>query len=189
MLRSIWAFCVALMAAAAFVAVPAAAEPQYSRAPDVIPIDHDDNNSRVCCKRGSHDWWSTERECRRAGGQQTYNRECRRDESWNDQDYGNGRWNERTCCRRDERQGYRILWSTKGECRRFGGQEATNKTCRKYGGFHPYDREYDGNYGWQDGNQNERVCCARSGQVWWSTRGECRRASGYQTTNKTCRRN
>jgi hypothetical protein len=116
-----------------------------------------------------------------------------------DDDYGGyDRWNERTCCQREERRGYRVFWSTQGECRRSGGQSTTNKMCRKHGGFHPYDRNYrgdhdgygyDGGFGWQDGNYNERVCCARNGQVWWSTKGECRRASGYQATNKTCRRN
>lgn len=116
-----------------------------------------------------------------------------------DDDYGRyDRWDERTCCQRNERWGYRIFWSTKGECRRSGGQGVTNKTCRKRGGFHRYERNYhgdgdgrgyDGDYGSQDDNYNERVCCARNGQVWWSTKGECRRASGYQTTNKACRRN
>lgn len=34
---------------------------------------------RVCCKRGYYDWWSTWRECRRSGGYETANRECRND--------------------------------------------------------------------------------------------------------------
>lgn len=42
--------------------------------------DPNDNlDRRVCCKRGSYDWWSTTRECRRSGGYETANRECRRD--------------------------------------------------------------------------------------------------------------
>lgn len=45
--------------------------------------DRDDRwregNRRVCCKRGYSDWWSTARECRRAGGYETANRECRHD--------------------------------------------------------------------------------------------------------------
>lgn len=154
MFRSIVSFSLSLVAGALLLASPAAAEPQYSRAPGAMTISHDDDNY--------------------------------------------GRWNERTCCQRNERWGYRVLWSTVGECRRTGGERVTNKTCRKHGGFHAYQRNdrrggYDGHGGdgdgWQDGNAHDRVCCARDGQVWWSTRGECRRASGYQATNKTCRRN
>lgn len=177
------------MVGAILVASPAASEPQYSRAPGVVPAAHDDNNTRVCCKRGNQDWWSTERECRHAGGHQTNDRECRRDGSTDDWGYNDRKWNERTCCQRNERLGYRIFWSTVGECARSGGQGATNKTCRKYGGFHPYQRGYQGDQDWQGGDQNERVCCSRDGQVWWSNRAECRRAWGQTATNKTCRRN
>ena len=99
------------------------------------------------------------------------------------------RWNERTCCRRDERGGYRIFWSTFGECYRSRGEPATNKTCRKHGGFHPYAGGSWGHQGWQSDDWNERWCCTRGGHVWWSTRGECLRAGGRQATNKTCRRN
>jgi hypothetical protein len=35
-------------------------------------------NDRVCCKRGSRDWWTTASECRNAFGYQTANRACRR---------------------------------------------------------------------------------------------------------------
>lgn len=106
-------------------------------------------------------------------------------------------WNARTCCRRNERGGVRIFWSTVGECYRTRGERTTNKECRKRGGFHPYPGGYWGGYpgggyaggGWNDGNWNERWCCARGDQVWWSTKGECLRAGGHQVVNRVCRRN
>ena len=99
------------------------------------------------------------------------------------------RWNERTCCRREERGGYRIFWSTFGECHRTRGEPTTNKTCRKHGGFHPYPGHSWEHDGWRGGDWNERWCCVRGGQVWWSTRGECVRAGGQQAANRVCRRN
>lgn len=95
---------------------------------------------------------------------------------------------ERTCCRRQERGGYRIFWSTFGECYRLRGDLATNKTCRDHGGFHATGAPVWGS-GWQQGSWNDRVCCSRRGQVWWSTRGDCYRNKGVLATNKTCRRN
>jgi|GEM_PF-2259456 len=105
-------------------------------------------------------------------------------------------WNARTCCRRHERGGYRIFWSTVGECYQTRGERTTNKECRKSGGFHPYPGGYWGGYpgggypggGWNDGNWNERWCCARYSQVWWSTKGECLRSGGHQVANRVCRR-
>jgi hypothetical protein len=38
-----------------------------------------DWNSRICCKKGYRDWWSTAFECRAAGGYQTLNQACRND--------------------------------------------------------------------------------------------------------------
>lgn len=105
------------------------------------------------------------------------------------QDDRRHRWNERTCCRREERGGYRIFWSTFGECYRSRGEPATNKACRKQSGFHPYHRGSWGHDDSRSGAWNERWCCTRGGQVWWSTRGECLRSGGRQATNKTCRRN
>jgi hypothetical protein len=99
------------------------------------------------------------------------------------------RWNDRTCCQRNERGGYRIFWSTFGECYRSHGEPTTNKACRKNGGFHPYPGRSWQHDGWRDGDMNERWCCTRGGQVWWSTRGECLRAGGRQTANRVCRRN
>jgi len=109
-------------------------------------------------------------------------------------------WNTRTCCRRHERRGYRIFWSTIGECYQTRGEPATNKECRKHGGFHPYPGGYWGGYpgggypgggypgGWNVDNWNERWCCTREGHVWWSTKGECLRSGGHQTVNRACRR-
>jgi hypothetical protein len=104
-------------------------------------------------------------------------------------------WNARTCCRTEERGGYSIFWSTIGECRRSRGESTTNKECRKHGGFHRYEGNNWGDHGgwgqggngWQDGDWNARVCCVRNNQVWWSTRGECRRSSGYEAPNRACR--
>jgi hypothetical protein len=101
-------------------------------------------------------------------------------------------WNERTCCRRNERGGYRIFWSTVGECYQTRGERTSNKECRKSGGFHPYPGGHGGGYpgsNWSDTDWNERVCCTRDGHVWWATRGDCRWYRGQATANKVCRRN
>lgn len=70
---------------------------------------------RICCKRGWHDWWSTPRECRRAGGYRVANWECRHDVY----DY-------RICCKR----GRHDWWSTPRECRRAGGYQVSGWYCR-----------------------------------------------------------
>lgn len=104
-------------------------------------------------------------------------------------------WYDRTCCRRNEWNGYRIFWTTVGDCYQTRGERTTNKECRKRGGFYPYPGGYWGGYpggypggGWDDGNWNERWCCARDSHVWWSTKGECLRSGGYQVANRVCRR-
>ena len=204
MLRTLHLLSVSLVAAGFLMVAPVSAEPQFSRAPGEFTPINDNNNDRVCCHRGNSDWWSARQACTWAGGHATDNRQCRNDDRWdgdgrndgrwNGDDRYEGRWNERTCCRRDERQGYRIFWSTVGECRRTGGEGATNKTCRKYGGFHRYPGQGNGwGNGWGDGwdqgqNPNERVCCIRNGQAWWSNRAECARSSGHATANSVCRR-
>lgn len=201
MFRTLASLSVSLVAAAFLMVAPVSAEPQFSRAPgEFTPINDNYNNDQVCCRRGNSDWWSTRNACQWAGGHATDNRACRNDDRWDGDNRWNGdgrndgRWNERQCCRRDERQGYRIFWSTVGECQRSGGEGQTNKTCRKYGGFHNYPGRGNGQgngwgNGWDQGqNPNERVCCIRNGQVWWSNRGECARASGQATANRVCRR-
>lgn len=164
MLRPIMSFCLALLSGALLLASPARADSQVSRAPGAfLPVQYH-------------------------------------------YDYGGPRedWSERTCCRRHERGGYRIFWTTVGECYQTRGERTTNKECRKSGGFHPYPGGYWGGYpggypgggypggypggGWNDGNWNERWCCARDSHVWWSTKGECLRSGGYQAANRVCRR-
>lgn len=153
MIRSILSL--SLVAGALMLAMPAAAEPQYSTARGSFVIAH-------------NDYYDERRES----------------------------WNDRTCCRVERRGGYEIFWSTIGQCYSSRGVRQTNKECRKHGGFHRYEGNYwnghDGygpGWGWQDGNWNDRVCCTRNGQVWWSTRGECRRYAGYETANRVCRGN
>jgi hypothetical protein len=46
-------------------------------------------------------------------------------------------------------------------------------------------RPADGSY--QVADWNDRVCCKRGWQDWWTTRRACRNAGGYQTRNKDCR--
>jgi hypothetical protein len=38
-----------------------------------------DWNTRVCCKRGLRDWWTSARNCRNAGGWEAPRRHCRND--------------------------------------------------------------------------------------------------------------
>jgi hypothetical protein len=162
MFRSILSMSLSLMAGVVLLALPASSEPQYSRAPGDIVVAHNDYN----------------------------NYDDHRED-----------WNARTCCRREERGGYTIFWSTVGECRRSRGEATTNKECRKHGGYHRYEgsnwndhRDDDrgqgdgwrGNGG-QGNDWNARVCCTRNNQAWWSTRGECRRSSGYEAPNRACR--
>lgn len=104
----------------------ASAEPQYSTSDNAqltrvadLTIRLGGGGERVCCKRGWRDWWSTRRECRRAGGYQTANRECRDDRD--------DRWNVRVCCKR----GHHDWWSTLRECRRQGGYQTANRECRR----------------------------------------------------------
>jgi hypothetical protein len=102
-------------------ATPASADAQYSangqytRVADVSLRLDVAGGDRVCCKRGWRDWWSTRRECRRAGGYQVANRECRDDHA-----------NYRVCCKR----GRHDWWSTLRECRRAGGYQVANWQCR-----------------------------------------------------------
>ena len=114
---------VTLLSVAAGGSTPASAGPQYgssdaeySTVADVAVRLNLSGNRRVCCKRGWRDWWSTWRECRRVGGHQVANRECRNDRA----DY-------RVCCKR----GHRDWWSTLRECRRAGGYQVANRECRR----------------------------------------------------------
>jgi hypothetical protein len=42
------------------------------------PYPQGNEHGRVCCYRDGYVWWSTRYECRRAYGQETYNKTCRR---------------------------------------------------------------------------------------------------------------
>lgn len=116
---------VAIATAAAFgmagtgMAAPAMETAQYSKGADLEFQIQYRANSRVCCKRGYRDWWSTYRQCRRQGGHVVANRACR-DGRVNYQ-------NQRVCCKR----GYRDWWSTAGQCRRQGGYVTANRACRR----------------------------------------------------------
>ncbi len=101
---------------------------------------------RVCCKRGHRDWWTTARECRRAYGYVTHNRQCRNDrwdnndDRWDDNDNNdrwdnrwdnrwrewNSGWDIRICCKRGDRD----WWSTARECRNANGYRTYDRACR-----------------------------------------------------------
>jgi len=105
-------------------------------------------DQRVCCQRGRHDWWSTWRECRRNDGEPTANRECRNDrdnrvyslnrydnDGWGNNGNGSGGYelqdpygnpDRRVCC--NSRNG--VTWASWRECRRVGGEDVANKSCR-----------------------------------------------------------
>lgn len=128
-------------------------------------------NDRVCCKRGNSDWWTTWRQCQRAGGHQTANRECRRDGGIGglDLDLNFNLWSGgRICCK----YGRRDWWTTWGECRRIGGYRTSNRECR------------DDSW-WND----TRICCQYGRDNFWSTQRRCYRYGGYETHRRYCRYN
>lgn len=155
-------------------------------------------DSRICCKQGRRDWWSTWRECRRVGGRRVGNRECRDDSWWRDH---------RVCCQR----GRHDFWTTQRNCYRHDGFETRNDYCRDDRDNHiPWDRDdwrdgdrdRDGDWdrdrdrdGDRDrgddddeyGNPDRRVCCKQGDRDWWTTARECRRADGEETANRECR--
>lgn len=106
------AFALTVFASANAVANPQTLE--YSTAsPDAFtPVSHP---SRVCCKRGRHDWWTTRNACWRSGGYIVSGRHCRND------------WNEaRICCKR----GRYDWWATPRACHRAGGYRVSGWQCR-----------------------------------------------------------
>ena len=107
-------FFVGALAVVPTAVTSASAEPQYTTVAD-LTIRLGDGDNRVCCKRGWRDWWSTRRECRRAGGYPVSYRECRDD-----------RYDVRVCCKR----GHHDWWSSLRECRRAGGYQVANRECR-----------------------------------------------------------
>jgi hypothetical protein len=68
--------------------------------------------SRVCCKRGRHDWWTTRRACWRAGGFVVGGGHCRNDQL--------------VCCKR----GRHDWWTTRNACWRAGGYRVSGWQCR-----------------------------------------------------------
>jgi hypothetical protein len=96
---------------------PAAAGPQtpevqYSTAADFTPVTY---SPRVCCKRGRHDWWTTQHACWRSGGYRVAGWQCRND--WNDV---------RVCCKR----GRYDWWTSARACHRAGGYRVSGWQCR-----------------------------------------------------------
>jgi hypothetical protein len=86
---------------------------------------------RICCKRGWQDWWSSKRQCRRAGGVRVANRACRQE--WNDRwdirwwNWPGRDWDDRVCCKRGSRE----WWTTAGQCRNAFGYQTANRFCRR----------------------------------------------------------
>jgi hypothetical protein len=114
--------------ACAWPSVAAAGSPQTSTRIDAFQLAVRDND-RICCKRGRQDWWSTWRQCRRAGGARVANRQCREDwnEKWDLRWWNYSNWNSRVCCKR----GKRDWWTTARECRNAFGYQTANRECRR----------------------------------------------------------
>jgi hypothetical protein len=91
---------------------PQATDRNYSTIADATPVAY---IARVCCKRGRHDWWTTQHACWRSGGYRVANWQCRND--WNDN---------RVCCKR----GRYDWWTTARACRRSGGWQVSGWQCR-----------------------------------------------------------
>lgn len=173
------------------VASAASADRQYSTA---LGFNPQNGNQTVCCRRGRQDWWSTWNQCYAAGGQPTANRACRDNNGYDDNDgYGGGQYQDsygnpdrRVCCY----SRYGIGWASWRQCRRARGEDVANKTCRKTRRGFDYNRLDQGGYddGYSQQDPNRRVCCKRGYADWWSSWRECRRAGGYETANRECRR-
>ena len=71
--------------------------------------------TRVCCKRGGRDWWTTQRACRQSGGYRVADRQCRNDRN-----------EARVCCKR----GRYDWWTTRRACARSGGYRVAAWQCR-----------------------------------------------------------
>ena len=196
MFRSIWTFSVSLMVGAVLVASPAASEPQYSRAQGVFPPLMT-TTTRVCVASAGT----------RIGGRRNANAAMR--VGTKPTIASAGATDRRTIGVTTIENGTNgpVASATSGWGIAFSGRRTANapdpagrgRPTRRAASMADFIRisaaikatedtamTADG---WQGGDQNERVCCSRNGQVWWSTRAECRRAWGYPATNKTCRRN
>jgi hypothetical protein len=201
MMRNLFYVLIAMAIAGLTGMHAAAAAPQTSgNGATFRPLDHDDDNGTVCCARGGQRWWSDANRCYQAGGQPTRNDYCRQSGGYDgngDYGYGNGYAGDpygnpdrRVCCN----SRYGIGWASWRQCRYAQGQDVMNKICRKHKYGVDYNRifgGYNNGYGYgQDpyNNLDRRVCCKRGWRDWWSTFRECRRAGGYETANRECRR-
>lgn len=119
------------VAATSLSAAPTAPVPTAQHAEEYQTAQ---NDYRVCCKRGSRDWWSGRRDCRRNGGYVAANWQCRNDNANNSNNLGN----QRICCKR----GRHDWWSTRRECGRRGGYHAANWQCRNDGNNYAPRRMY-----------------------------------------------
>ncbi len=209
-MRNLFYVLVATLFASLTGVYAAAAGQQYSTAGATFrPLDHDDNNGTVCCSHGGQRWWSDANRCYQAGGQPTRNDYCRQqgggydgngsgsygggygyNDGYNNDPYSNP--DRRVCCN----SRYGIGWASWRQCRYVRGQDMMNKVCRKHKYGVDYNRILGGynngnGYGYgqdQYSNPHRRVCCKRGWRDWWSTWSECRRAGGYETANRECRR-
>ena len=74
-----------------------------------------DWSDRVCCMRGSHDWWTTRRDCRRSSGYPVAGWQCRDERA------------ERVCCKRRGHD----WWSNRRACYERGGHIVPRRECRR----------------------------------------------------------
>lgn len=200
-MRSVVGLVVALVMTM-FASVGAAGAGEYSTVTGkAVPLA-----GSQCCLRDGQVWWADPNTCYRQGGTPTANDYCRRGGSGQyDDDYGDGYGrghyqdpygnpDRRVCCS----SRYGIGWSSWKQCRWARGEDVRNKVCRKARGI-DYNRIFghNNNGGWGGGggwgydpnnNADRRVCCKRGQYDWWSSLSECRRAGGYETANRECRR-
>ncbi|MEQ1754379.1 MAG: hypothetical protein ABL973_09630 [Micropepsaceae bacterium] len=88
-------------------------------------------------------------------------------------------WNDRVCCRR----GWHDWFTSRGECRRTGGDTVANRNCRDN-----WNDRWDGRWQkWTGRDWNARVCCKAGRRDWWTSARECRNSFGYETSNRECR--
>lgn len=128
------------------------------------------DGDRVCCRKDDAAQWSTRGACKQSGGEETYNKTCRKGVS-------DG---ERVCCKRLRSD----WWSTRAQCAKDGGAETFNKSCRD-DNWNTVEHDE-----WNDyrGDWEAQVCCQRGeAAVMWTSARVCRSSGGKQTLNKACR--
>jgi hypothetical protein len=152
---------------------------------DKLAADWDD---RICCRRGSNDFWATRRNCNRWGGYKVRDRSCREDwnDRWDNRWWGWGSdWDRRICCKRGDRD----WWTNARDCRNSFGYETDRRECRddrdNRGG--DWNNSWDNRWRNWNGQWDERVCCKRGDHDWWSTNRECRERGGWRVDRDECR--